>query len=88
MICLEQDPMMVSEPTNAGDGLNHSAIVQASRAQHRMRQDRPRIAILDDQDGQGRVAGVFGKEAMIHCDLRHVMCTSGGTRARQIGHSA
>eukprot|EP00969_Alexandrium_andersonii_P278772 12320800-Alexandrium_andersonii.AAC.1 len=56
---------MVSEPTDAGDGLIHGVIVQASLAQHRARQDRPRIETLDHQDGQSRVAGVFGEEAII-----------------------
>eukprot|EP00969_Alexandrium_andersonii_P026885 1172943-Alexandrium_andersonii.AAC.1 len=70
---------MVPEPTDAGNSLVHGVIAQASLAQHRMRQDRPRIAILDYQDSQGRVTGVFGEEAIAHCDLRH-MCTSGGTR--------
>eukprot|EP00969_Alexandrium_andersonii_P299005 13217837-Alexandrium_andersonii.AAC.1 len=60
---------MVSEPTYAGDGLTHGVIAQAPLAQHRMRQDRPRIAILDHQYGQSRFAGVFGEEAIGHCDL-------------------
>eukprot|EP00969_Alexandrium_andersonii_P141678 6265080-Alexandrium_andersonii.AAC.1 len=53
-----------------------------------MRQDRPRIATLDHRYGRSRVAGVFGGEAIVHCDLRRIMCTCGGTRARQSGHSA
>eukprot|EP00969_Alexandrium_andersonii_P184436 8148215-Alexandrium_andersonii.AAC.1 len=67
---------MVPEPTNTCDGLIHGVVVQASLAQRRMCQDRPRTAVLGHQDGQSRVVGVFGEEAIAHCDLRHIMCTS------------
>eukprot|EP00969_Alexandrium_andersonii_P009973 435407-Alexandrium_andersonii.AAC.1 len=68
---------MVPEPTDASDGLIYGVVAQASLAQH-----------LDHQHRQSGVAGVFGEEALIHCSPRHITCTSGGTRARQIGHSA
>eukprot|EP00969_Alexandrium_andersonii_P272091 12025282-Alexandrium_andersonii.AAC.1 len=55
---------MAPEPTNADHGLIHGVAAQASLAQHRVRQDRPRITILDHQDGQRRVASVIGEEAI------------------------
>eukprot|EP00969_Alexandrium_andersonii_P157966 6980813-Alexandrium_andersonii.AAC.1 len=61
---------MVSEPPDAGDGLVDGVVAQATLAQHRMRQDRPRITVLNRQHSQSRVAGVFGEEAITHCDLR------------------
>eukprot|EP00969_Alexandrium_andersonii_P199411 8806807-Alexandrium_andersonii.AAC.1 len=79
---------MVPEPTDAGDGQIHGAIAQASLAQHRVRQDRSRVAILDHQHRQGGVAGVFGEDAIVHRDLRRITRASGGARARQVGHSA
>eukprot|EP00969_Alexandrium_andersonii_P180752 7988052-Alexandrium_andersonii.AAC.1 len=51
-----------------------------------MRQDRPRIAILNHQDRKRLVADVFGKDAIVHCDLRQILRASRGARARQIGH--
>eukprot|EP00969_Alexandrium_andersonii_P006107 265275-Alexandrium_andersonii.AAC.1 len=63
---------MVSEPANAGDGLVHGVIVKASLAQHRVCQDRSRIAIFDHQCRQGGVAGVLGVEAIGHCSLRRI----------------
>eukprot|EP00969_Alexandrium_andersonii_P182484 8062984-Alexandrium_andersonii.AAC.1 len=63
---------MVSEPANASDGLIHGVIAQASLAQHRARQDRSRIAILDHQHRQGGFIGVLGEEAIVHCNLRHI----------------
>eukprot|EP00969_Alexandrium_andersonii_P253904 11222048-Alexandrium_andersonii.AAC.1 len=79
---------MASSPANARDGLIHGVIAQASLAQNRVCQDRSRVAIFDHQHRQGGVAGVLGEEAIVHCDLRRIMCTSGGTQARQIGHAA
>eukprot|EP00969_Alexandrium_andersonii_P058403 2572630-Alexandrium_andersonii.AAC.1 len=79
---------MVPDPPNASDGLVYGVAAQASFEQHRARQDRPRIAILNHQGSQSRVAGVFGGEAIAHCNLRHIMRASGGTRARHIGHAA
>eukprot|EP00969_Alexandrium_andersonii_P257244 11373216-Alexandrium_andersonii.AAC.1 len=63
---------MVPEPTDAGDGLIRGVIAQASLAQHRVCQDRSRIAILDHQHRRGGVAGVFGEVAIAHCDLRRI----------------
>eukprot|EP00969_Alexandrium_andersonii_P156435 6916177-Alexandrium_andersonii.AAC.1 len=63
---------MVSGPPDTCDGLVYSVVAQASLAQHWVRQDRPRIAILNHQDSKGRVAGVLREEAIIHRSLRHV----------------
>eukprot|EP00969_Alexandrium_andersonii_P369877 15476091-Alexandrium_andersonii.AAC.1 len=77
---------MAPEPPNASDGLVDRIVAQAPLARHWMRQDRPRVAIPNHQDSMCLVTGAFGKEALVHCDLRRIMCTSGGTRARQNGH--
>eukprot|EP00969_Alexandrium_andersonii_P361959 15458697-Alexandrium_andersonii.AAC.1 len=65
--------MMVPEPPDAGDGLVDRAIAQAAFAQRWVRQDRARIANHKDEC---LVAGVRG-EAIVHCDLRRIMCTNG-----------
>eukprot|EP00969_Alexandrium_andersonii_P236617 10445740-Alexandrium_andersonii.AAC.1 len=70
---------MVPEPPDARDGLVDRVVARAALAQHWVRQDRPRTAILNHQDSKCRVAGVFGEEAIIHCDLRRSMRASGGT---------
>eukprot|EP00969_Alexandrium_andersonii_P019857 866038-Alexandrium_andersonii.AAC.1 len=71
---------MVSEPANASDGLIHGVVAQAPLAQHRVCQDRSRIATLDHQHRQSGIAGVFGEEAKVHCNLRRIMCTRGDIR--------
>eukprot|EP00969_Alexandrium_andersonii_P227924 10065859-Alexandrium_andersonii.AAC.2 len=71
---------MVPEPANAGDGLINGVVAQASLAQHRMRQDRARIAVFDHQRRQSSVAGVLGEEATVHRNLRDIIAgTTTGT---------
>eukprot|EP00969_Alexandrium_andersonii_P065427 2882963-Alexandrium_andersonii.AAC.1 len=68
------------EPADAGHCLVHGVFEQASLAQHRVCQDRSRIAILDDQDRRRRATVILGEEATVHCDLWHRMGTVEGTR--------
>eukprot|EP00969_Alexandrium_andersonii_P353891 15440920-Alexandrium_andersonii.AAC.1 len=71
---------MVPEPPDASDGLVDRIVAQASLAQHWMRPDRPRIAILNHQDSKCLVTGVFSEEAIVHCHRRHIMRASGGAQ--------
>eukprot|EP00969_Alexandrium_andersonii_P307190 13579351-Alexandrium_andersonii.AAC.1 len=52
-----------------------------------MRQDRPGLTVLDDQNRQGRVAAVLGEEAIAHCNLRHGAVAWDRARVRGIGHT-
>eukprot|EP00969_Alexandrium_andersonii_P118692 5248450-Alexandrium_andersonii.AAC.1 len=53
----------MAEPPNARHSLVHCVVVQAALAQDRARQDSPGLAVLDDEDRQGRIAAVLGEEA-------------------------
>eukprot|EP00969_Alexandrium_andersonii_P068571 3025279-Alexandrium_andersonii.AAC.1 len=52
-----------------------------------MRQDRPGLTVLDDQDRQGRITAVLGEEAIVHCNLRRGMAPWDRAHVRGIGHT-
>eukprot|EP00969_Alexandrium_andersonii_P166680 7365630-Alexandrium_andersonii.AAC.1 len=62
---------MVPELADTGHCLVHGVVAKAPFAQRPMRQDRSRVATLDDQDRERRVAAVFGGGAIIHRSVGH-----------------
>eukprot|EP00969_Alexandrium_andersonii_P217460 9605617-Alexandrium_andersonii.AAC.1 len=72
---------MVPEPADAGHCLFRGVTAQAFLAQRRARQDRSRIAILDDRDCHRRATVIFGEGALAHRNLWRRLGTVEGTHA-------